>query len=91
MDNPDDIAREIKGALPDKAQIKAYIDNSDRPLDKRDLARVFGLKGAQRAALRDILKEMEDDGQIERGPKKKIAPKGALPEVLVLVIDRLDA
>jgi ribonuclease R len=91
LDNPDDIAREIKGTLPDKAQIKAYIDNSDRPLDKRDLARVFGLKGAQRAALREILKEMEDDGLIERGPKKKIAPKGALPEVLVLIIDRLDA
>ncbi len=91
MDNPDDIAREIKSTLPDKGRIKAYIDASDRPLDKRDLARAFGLKGAQRAALRDILKEMEDDGLIDRGHKKKVAPKGALPEVLVLIIERLDA
>ena len=91
MDEPDDIAESIKGSLPDKAQIREMIEKSERPLDKRDIARAFGLKGAQRAALRDLLKEMTSEGLIDTGPKKTIAARGALPEVMVLTIDRLDA
>lgn len=89
----DDADREaaIRAELPDRDRIKAYIEESNRPLDKRDIAKAFGLKGAQRSALRDLLKEMADDGLIDRGHKKKIAAKGALPEVLVLSVYRLDA
>lgn len=91
MDDPDDIPDRIRSSLPDKARIKAYIDESERPLDKRDIARAFGLKGAQRAALREILQEMTDEGLIDRGHKKKVAARGALPEVLVLSVETIDA
>ncbi|MDW3207747.1 MAG: ribonuclease R [Alphaproteobacteria bacterium] len=91
MDDPDDISDSIRASLPDKAEIKSYIEKSERPLDKRDIARAFGLKGAQRAMLRDVLKEMAEEGLIDRGHKKKVAARGALPEVLVLSIDTIDA
>jgi ribonuclease R len=80
----------IRGTLPDKDTIKRLIEESDRPLDKREIAREFGLKGAQRSALRDLLREMEEEGLIDRGHKKKVAAKGALPEVMVLVVERMD-
>lgn len=91
MDGDDDIFETIRGSLPDKARIKAFIDESDRPLDKRDIARAFGLKGAQRAALHDLLKEMAEEGLIDRGHKKKIAARGSLPEVLVVSVETIDA
>lgn len=90
MSDDDDIFDTIRGSLPDKAKIKAYIEESDRPLDKRDIARAFGLKGAQRAALRSVLKEMTEEGLIDQGHKKKVAARGALPEVLVVSIDAID-
>lgn len=88
----DDAEREaaIRAELPDRERIKVYIEESDRPLNKRDIAKAFGLKGAQRAALRDLLREMAEDGLIDQGHKKKVAAKGALPEVMVLTVYRLD-
>lgn len=77
-------------ALPEKERILDFIRNAEGPVDKRAIAREFGLKGAQRAALRELLRECEAEGLIDRGKGKKIAPAGALPEVAVLVIDRLN-
>ena len=53
---------------------------------KRDLARVLGIKGSERIALKRILKELETEGVIERSSRKRYAPAGALPEVGVLEI-----
>jgi len=53
---------------------------------KRDLVRAFGVKGFERQALKEILSELNDEGAIERGPKKSYAPSGDLPEVTVLEI-----
>ncbi len=75
--------------MPDRDRVLAFIREANGPVDKRSIAREFGLKGAQRAALRDMLKGFEADGLIDRGKGKRIAPAGALPEVAVLVIDGL--
>ncbi len=58
---------------------------------KRDLARMLGLRGDARIALKRILKELEEDGAIERGKKKSYAPSGTLPPVAVLEIIGQDA
>ena len=53
---------------------------------KRDLARLFKLKGPERRALKQILSELKDEGIIEQGRKKSYVPAGALPEVVALEI-----
>jgi ribonuclease R len=53
---------------------------------KRDLARVFKLKGSERHALKQILSELKDEGVIEQGRKRSYVTAGALPEVAVLEI-----
>ncbi len=53
---------------------------------KRDLARALGVRGDERQQLKRILKELADDGALERGKKKSFLPPGALPEVTVLEI-----
>ncbi len=53
---------------------------------KRDLARALGVKGADRQALKQILRELKQDGTIEQGKRRSFLPAGALPEVAVLEI-----
>jgi ribonuclease R len=53
---------------------------------KRDLARALGVHGADRPALKRILKDMVDEGTLARGKQKSYVPPGALPEVAVLEI-----
>ena len=53
---------------------------------KRDIARALGVKGDERIALKRILKELEEEGAIERGKKRSYAKPGVLPEVTVLEI-----
>lgn len=53
---------------------------------KRDIARVLGVKGNQRIELKRILKELAEEGVIERAGKRKFSKPGALPEVTVLEI-----
>ncbi|MBI1330050.1 MAG: ribonuclease R [Alphaproteobacteria bacterium] len=57
---------------------------------KRDIARALDLKGSDRIALKRILRELEDEGVIERGKKKSYSTRGALPEVTVLEISGQD-
>ncbi len=53
---------------------------------KRDIARALGVHGAERIALKRILKELESEGAIARGRKRAYSKPGALPEVLPLEI-----
>jgi ribonuclease R len=52
---------------------------------KREIARAFGLKGADRVWLKDLLSEMADSGQIEKRGKRVVQP-GGLPHVVELDI-----
>lgn len=69
--------------LPSKEALLSYIRESATPLGRRDLARAFGLKGADRIALKALLRELADEGRIDRH-RRRIAGRGALPEVTVL-------
>ncbi|MBP5856908.1 ribonuclease R [Marivibrio halodurans] len=76
--------------LPSKQQIIRFIEESETPVGKREIARAFNIKGARRADLRELLKEIESEGRIDRGRGRRMAPAGALPEVAVLTVDRID-
>jgi len=64
---------------------------TERPnATKRDLAKLLGLKGSDRIALKRILKELDADGAIDGGRRRGYIPHGALPEVAVLEITGQD-
>jgi len=78
------------GELPSREQLLQYITEADAPVKKRDIAHHFRLKGAQRESLKDLLADLEEAGEIERGEKRSYKPAGALPEVMVLELSGRD-
>lgn len=69
----------------------AFIRESDGPVGKREIARAFHLKGADRIPLKAMLKELEKEGQVDRGRKRQLAAAGVLPEVTVVQVIGPDA
>ncbi|WP_119168838.1 ribonuclease R [Algihabitans albus] len=76
--------------FPDTTEILRYIEDSPTPVDKRDIARAFELKGAQRRRLREVLLELQEQGKLEDKGKKKLAPPDRLPPVGVVEVVGLD-
>ena len=77
-------------ALPTKDEIIAYLAEADDAKARRDLARHFGVRGAMRAELRHLLKEMEADGLIDLKSGKRIAVAGRLPPVTPIDVISVD-
>jgi ribonuclease R len=79
--------RRASGDAPplDKARVLEALAKAPQG-SKRDLARELHVKGAERIALKRILKELESEGTIARSARHRYAPAGALPEVAVLEI-----
>ncbi len=74
--------------LPDKESLVAFLREAGEA-EKADIARAFGLKGAERRALRDMLKELEAEGRLGKRGRKGFSEAGALPPVGVAeVVDR---
>ncbi|MBP2290872.1 ribonuclease R [Azospirillum rugosum] len=79
------------GTFPDKDTILGFIRDSATPVGKREIARAFKLSGtADRERLKELLKELEADGTVERGRGKRVAPPQSLPEVAVLEVSAID-
>ena len=77
--------------MPTKEQVRAFIEESETPVGKREIGKAFSIKGADRIYLKKILKELVEEGELERGRKRELAPVGALPSVAVIEIDHLNA
>ncbi|CAO3354122.1 ribonuclease R [Azospirillum melinis] len=78
--------------FPSKDAILAFIRSSTTPIGKREIARAFKLSGsADRETLKDLLRELEADGTVERGRNKRMAPPQSLPAVAVLLVTGVDA
>ena len=74
--------------LPSRDQILRFIEESDQPAGKREIARAFGLKGNEKIRLKALLKDMADEGLIDGGPGRAFHKMGGVPKVTVLrVID----
>ncbi|MBK3775161.1 ribonuclease R [Azospirillum brasilense] len=80
------------GSFPDKDTILSFIRSSTTPVGKREIARAFKLSGSDdRERLKELLKDLEADGAVERGRNKRVAPPRSLPEVAVLDVIGVDA
>ncbi len=78
-----------KGGLPTRARILEFIEGADGKVGKREIARAFGVTGADRVALKTLLREMADDGLIA-GNRRKLGKPGELPSVVVAEVDAID-
>jgi ribonuclease R len=75
---------------PSREELLTYIEENPDKSGKRDLARAFSLKGADRVWLKDTLTDLHDEGLIEKD-KKRLKRPGSLPHVAVLDIFSRDA
>jgi ribonuclease R len=75
--------------LPSREQVLEFIQSSDTPAGKREIARAFGLKGQERIALKRLLKDMAEEGLID-GKKTAFHKMGGVPKVTVLRIVDID-
>jgi ribonuclease R len=57
---------------------------------KRDIARLLGVKGSDRIALKRVLKELEQDGAISGNRKRGYQKPNEIPEITVLEITGQD-
>ena len=69
--------------LPSKQQIMDWVAEHPDANSKRDIAKAFGIKGAERIELKRLLKELESDGQLERR-RRHYQDAEHLPPVTVL-------
>jgi ribonuclease R len=71
--------------VPTKDEILEWISAHPTQTSKRDIAKAFGIKGAARIDLKRVLKELEEDGQLEKR-RKTYRDRDRLPPVSVLMV-----
>ena len=71
--------------IPSKPEILEWISNNPSLTAKRDIAKAFGIKGADRIDLKRALKELEADGHLEKR-KRTYRDPDLLPPVSVLQV-----
>ncbi|HYE43969.1 MAG TPA: ribonuclease R, partial [Caulobacteraceae bacterium] len=76
--------------LPDKDTLLRFLREAGEA-EKADIAKAFGLKGAERRALREMLRELEASGELGRRGRKGFAERGTLPPVGVAHVVERDA
>jgi ribonuclease R len=76
--------------FPSKDDVLAFIGEQAGKAGTREIARAFGLKNTDRAALKEMLRDLADEGAIEKR-RKKLNQAGALPSVVLADITSRDA
>jgi ribonuclease R len=78
-----------QATIPSKQQILAFIGEQAGRVGTREIARAFGLKNADRAELKRLLRELGDEGRVEQR-RKKLHHPGTLPAVVLADIGSRD-
>ncbi len=85
------IATKSRAPFPTREQVAEFIRDSPTPVGRREVARAFGITGADRIPLKALLKELERDGDVDRGRGRRLSQPGVLPEVTVVEITGTDS
>lgn len=72
--------------LPTREAVLAFIEESPQKVGKREIAQAFGIKGSDKIELKRLIKEMQEDGAIEKD-RAGLRKAGRLPPVVVADID----
>jgi ribonuclease R len=84
------VAKQRDSGFPSRDAIVAFIRAHPGKVGTREIAREFGLKNADRAALKAILRELADDGTIEKHGKEVSEP-ATLPATVMADITGRDS
>jgi ribonuclease R len=76
--------------FPTKEEILKFIETNPDTISKREIARAFHIRGDARRQLKDVLREMREDGLIKRGDRKRLTKTGMLPNVGVIEVTGTD-
>jgi ribonuclease R len=76
--------------LPSKADLLAFIGDKPGKVGTREIARAFNLKNSLRADLKRLLRELADEGSVEKRRKKLHRP-GTLPSTVFADVTSRDS
>ena len=76
--------------LPSREELIAFIRERSGKVGTREIARAFGAKNADRAALNRMLRQLADEGHIDR-QRKRLHRAGILPPVVLADITGRDS
>src|SRR5579863_507642 len=76
--------------LPSRDELVAFIRERSGNVGTREIARAFGAKNADRAALNRMLREITDEGLIDRR-RKRLHHAGTLPPVVLADVTGRDS
>jgi ribonuclease R len=82
--------RPQRTGLPTREQILEFIETSDVPAGKREIAKAFGLSAQDKIALKALLRDMTDEGLIDAAPGRAFHKMGGVPKVTVLRVTDVD-
>ncbi len=77
--------------LPTSEQILRFLQDSPGAVGKREIAKHFGLHGADKIALKALLKDMTDEGLVDMAPGRAFHKHGGLPKVTVLRVAAVES
>src|SRR5579863_10465647 len=77
-------------SLPSREELLKFIREHAGQVGTREIARAFGAKNADRAALKQMLRELADGGHIEKR-RKRLHHAGTLPSVVLADITGRDS
>src|SRR3546814_14653797 len=84
------MAKKNTPGLPTRQQILDFIESSDQPAGTREIARAFGLRGHDKIALQQLLRDMGDAGLIDSAPGRAFHRMGRGPKVPVPRVTEVD-
>ena len=76
--------------FPSRDEVVAFVRSATGKVGKREIAREFGITGPERALLKDMLRDLEIDGVIEKTGRRALSMPGELPAVFVADIVETD-
>ena len=76
--------------LPSREELVAFIRERSGKVGVREIARAFGAKNSDRAALNRMLRDLAEDGSIE-SRRKRLHHAGTLPPVVVVDVTGRDS
>ena len=78
--------------MPTMSELTDFLNKQTRAINKRDIARQFGIKGDNRVALKNMLRDLKNQGIIQSVQKgRRIFTAEALPEQVIVEITGMDS
>jgi len=86
----DRLSPRTRHPFPSKDELIAFIGSRPGKVGTREIARAFGMRNADRVTLKHMLRELADEGLVERR-RRKLHPPGTLPHVVLADVAARDA